>query len=196
MRMLSKKDLTSGELETLLRSGSPKTVVSASGEVQTNEEAQVYVHDLHLFVTVQLLEDTSAVLYRGKLKEHGCTYEWPCDLEPRLTKKREANPLQNRELRPICSSRTIIKLYHNFFLDIAIAGSISNTRNHEEATENCSKGVAGNCNGRGIPDWLEDFTENLEIAEELAPADISHDSDPECPFKVTSRKDSIFTHFP
>ena len=30
--------------------------------VQTNEEAQVYVYDLDLFVTVQLLEDTLAVL--------------------------------------------------------------------------------------------------------------------------------------
>ena len=33
-------------------------MVTANGEVQTNEEAQVYVHDLELFVTVQLLEDT------------------------------------------------------------------------------------------------------------------------------------------
>ena len=37
-------------------------VVTASGEVQTNEVAPVYVHDLHLFVTVQLHEDTPAVL--------------------------------------------------------------------------------------------------------------------------------------
>ena len=32
--------------------------VTANGEVQTNEEAQVYVHDLDLFVTVQLLDET------------------------------------------------------------------------------------------------------------------------------------------
>ena len=37
----------------------PTTVVTANGEVQTNEEAQVYVHDLDLFVTVQILDDTS-----------------------------------------------------------------------------------------------------------------------------------------
>ena len=30
----------------------PMTVVTANGEVQTNEAARVYVHDLHLFVTV------------------------------------------------------------------------------------------------------------------------------------------------
>ena len=36
-------------------------VVTANGELQTNEEAQVYVQDLRLFVTVQLLDDTPAV---------------------------------------------------------------------------------------------------------------------------------------
>ena len=43
--------------------------MTASGKVQTNEEAQVYVDDLGLFVTVQLLEDTSAVLSLGILCE-------------------------------------------------------------------------------------------------------------------------------
>ena len=62
IHMLSKKYLGSGELETLRRSRIPTTVIMVNGEVQTNEEAQVHVHDLHLCVTVQLLEDTPAVL--------------------------------------------------------------------------------------------------------------------------------------
>ena len=37
--------------------------------MQTNEEAQVRVHDLDLFVTVQILDDTPAVLSLGKLCE-------------------------------------------------------------------------------------------------------------------------------
>ena len=74
-------------METLKRSRNPITVVTANGEVQTNEEAQVYVHDLHLFVTVQLLEDTPAVLSPGKLcKEQGYTHERPDCREPRKTK--------------------------------------------------------------------------------------------------------------
>ena len=77
VHMLSKKDLSSGELETLRRSRNPITVVTANEEVQTNEEAQVYLHDLHLFVTVQLFEDTDDVLSLGKLcEEHGYTLEW------------------------------------------------------------------------------------------------------------------------
>ena len=56
--------------------------------------------------------------------------------------------------------------------------------------------VAGNCNGEGIPEWLEQFTENLEDTEVLANADISHDSDPERPFRVASRKHGIFYSLP
>ena len=62
-------------------------MVTANGEVQTNEEAQVCVHDLHIFVTVQLLEDIFSVLSLGKVcKEHGYTYEWSSGGEPGLTK--------------------------------------------------------------------------------------------------------------
>ena len=61
--------------------------MTASGEVQTNEEAQVYVHDLGLFVTVHLLEDTRAVVSLGKLcEEHGYTHEWASGQKPHLTK--------------------------------------------------------------------------------------------------------------
>ena len=77
MHMLSKKDLSSDEMDTLRKSKNPTTVVTANGEMQTNEESQVYVYDLDLFVTVQLLEETPAVLSLGKLcEEHGCSYEW------------------------------------------------------------------------------------------------------------------------
>ena len=43
MHMVSKKDLKSVELETLRTSRSPTTVMTANGEVQTREEATVYV---------------------------------------------------------------------------------------------------------------------------------------------------------
>ena len=61
-------------------------VLTANGKVQTNEEAQVYVHDLGLFVTVQLLEETPAVLSHRRLcKDHGYSYEWVSGQKPRLT---------------------------------------------------------------------------------------------------------------
>ena len=76
MPMISKKDLNSAELETVTTSRSPTTVFTANGEVQTNEEATVYVKELDVFWTTKVLEDTPAVLSQGKLcDEHGYSYE-------------------------------------------------------------------------------------------------------------------------
>ena len=88
MHMLSRKALSSDEMESLRRSTNPTTVVTANGEVQTDEEAQVHVHDLDLFVTVQILDDTPAVPPRGKLcEEHGSTFERASGQKPRLTEQ-------------------------------------------------------------------------------------------------------------
>ena len=74
LQMLSKKSLSSEELDTLRRSRTRTVVLTASGEVHTIEEAQVFVHDL--FVTVQF-EETSAVQSLGRLcEDHGYSYEW------------------------------------------------------------------------------------------------------------------------
>ena len=68
---------SSDQMDTLRRSRTPRAVLTATGEVQINEEAQVFfVHDLDLFVTVQLLDETPAVLsLRMLCSEHGCSYE-------------------------------------------------------------------------------------------------------------------------
>ena len=85
MHMISQKDLDSAELETVTTSRSPMTVMTANGEVQTNEEAAVYVRELDTFLTVKLLEDTPAVLLLGKLcDEQGYSYEWINGQKPRL----------------------------------------------------------------------------------------------------------------
>ena len=49
---------------------------------------------------------------------------------------------------------------------------------------------------RDLPEWLQEFTDNLEDTEMLAPAHISHDPNSERPTNVASRKHSIFSHFP
>ena len=46
--------------------------VEANSEVQTHEEAIVYVKELDIFLTMKVLEDTPAVLSLGKLCDgHG-----------------------------------------------------------------------------------------------------------------------------
>ena len=77
MHMISKKDLNSAELETVTTSRSPTTVKTANGEVQTNEEAIVYVRELDIFLSMNVLEFSPAVLSIGKLcEENGYSYEW------------------------------------------------------------------------------------------------------------------------
>ena len=72
VHMISKKDLNSAEMDTLTKSCSPTMVTTANGEVQTHEEATVYVKELYIFLTLKVLEDTPAVLTLGKLcDEHG-----------------------------------------------------------------------------------------------------------------------------
>ena len=87
MLMISKKDLNSCEMETLTKSCSPTIVITANGEVQTHEEATVYVKESEIFLTMKVLEDTPAVLLRGKLcDEHGYSYEWINGQKPHLIK--------------------------------------------------------------------------------------------------------------
>ena len=85
MHMISRKYLNSSEVETVRISKSPTTVMTVNGDVQTNEEATVYVKELDLFLTVKLLEDTPAVLSLGKLcDDHGYSYEWTSGHKPHL----------------------------------------------------------------------------------------------------------------
>ena len=85
MHMISKKDLS--EMDTLTKSCSPAIVITANGEVQTHEEATVYVKELDIFLTMKVLENTPAVLSPGKLcDENGYSYEWINGQKPHLIK--------------------------------------------------------------------------------------------------------------
>ena len=87
MRMISRKDVSDAEMDTLTKSCSPTIVITANGEVQTDEEATVYVRELDIFLTMKVLENTPAVLSLGKLcDENGYSYEWINGQKPHLIK--------------------------------------------------------------------------------------------------------------
>ena len=87
MHMISKKDLISAEMNTLTKSCSPTIVITVNGEVETHEEATVYVKELHIFLTMKVLENTPAVLSLGKFcDENGYSYEWINGQKPHLIK--------------------------------------------------------------------------------------------------------------
>ena len=87
MHMISEKDLSDAEMDTLTKSFSPSIVITANGEVQTHEEAIVYAKELGIFLTMKVLENTPAVLSLGKLcDENGYSYEWINGQKPHLIK--------------------------------------------------------------------------------------------------------------
>ena len=86
MHMISKKDLSNAEMDTLTKSCSPTMVITANGEVQTHEEATVYVKELDIFLTMKVLENTPAVLSLGKLCDENGYSEWINGQKPHLIK--------------------------------------------------------------------------------------------------------------
>ena len=110
MHMISEKDLSDAEMETLTTSRSPTTVIRANGEVQTHEEAIVYVKELDIFLTMKVLENTPAVLSLGKFcDENGYSYEWINGQKKKnhISLRRDSEILQYGELRSFRGSRFV-----------------------------------------------------------------------------------------
>ena len=102
MHVISKKDLSDAEMDTLTKSCSPTIVINANGEVQTHEKATVYVKELDTFLTMKILENTPAVLSLGKLcDEKGFSYEWINGQKTRLIKNGILIPCKTENFVPI-----------------------------------------------------------------------------------------------
>ena len=67
MHMIRKKNLSDAKMNTLTKSCSPTIVITANGEVQTHEEAIVYVKELCIFLTMKVVDNTPPVLSLRKL---------------------------------------------------------------------------------------------------------------------------------
>ena len=65
--LISEKDLSDAEMDSLTKSCSPTIVTTAKGEVQTQEEATVYVKELDIFLAKKVLEkkDSSIVAWKA-----------------------------------------------------------------------------------------------------------------------------------
>ena len=112
MHMLSRKDLNSAEVDTVFLPRNPTRVITANGEVPTNEEATVCVFDLDLFVTVQILEDTPAVLSLRELcEDHGYSLEWISGQKNHTLLKMAENPMQHWKLRTDRCPRIINRFF-------------------------------------------------------------------------------------
>ena len=115
MHMIIKKDLSDAEMDTLTKSCSPTIVITDNGEVQTHEEATVYVKELDIFLTMKVLENTPAVLSLGKLcDENGYSYEWINGQKTTSFLKRDSDTMQYGELRSYRGSRLVSEFVIRF----------------------------------------------------------------------------------
>ena len=216
MHVMSKKELSSEEMGTVKRSRTPTVVLTANGEVHTHEEAQVFVHDLNQFVTVQLLEETPAVPSLGKLcKDHGYSFGWVSGQEPGFTQhgksitcKRDnfvppVVPGESVNSESSLSSTTSSQDSLGREAEIASrnlvrpASSLSSSsvleRSDELATRRLGQGsLRSDKNDENdpladLPFWLEDFTDMFEPTEVRAPAHISQNSDSEHTIKKATK---------
>ena len=253
MHMISKKDLSDAEMDTLTKSCSPTIVITANGEVQTHEEATVYVKELDIFLTMKVLENTPAVLSLGKLcDENGYSYEWINGQKPHLIKNGIRIPCNTENFVPIVvpglsssssgsssTSRTPSRQESHCSPSSSSSSSSPTvseiqTREREDQTESDISPVPVSTtvderSGRPddnqankipktnkkeskreqsdplcseIPEWLQEFRENL-VDDEIpvhgdSHASSSHEASLEPIFKRREDlgKHSVYTHFP
>ena len=254
MHMISKKNLNSVDMDTLTKSCSPTIVITANGEVQTQEEAIVYVKELDMFLTMKVLENTPAVLSLGKLcDENGYSYEWINGQKPHLIKN---------GIRIICNTENIVHIVvPGLSSSSSASSSTSRTpikqESHSSSSSSSSpssptvgeisvqeredapnRGISpvpvselvddrsgkpeeiqaneipktikkettierGNpCGDSEIPEWLQEFRENL-VDDEIPLQGGSHGSssheaslEPAPTRSVDLGKHSVYTHFP
>ena len=115
MHMISKKDLNDAEMDTLTKSCSPTIVITANSEVQTHEEATVYVKELDIFLTMKVLENTPA----GFCRLESFAMKTDILMNGSMVKntshlKRDSDNLQHGELRSSRGSRLVNEFFFRF----------------------------------------------------------------------------------
>ena len=230
------------KMDTLTKSCSPTIVITANGEVQTHEEAVVYVKELDIFLTMKVLENTPAVLSLGNLcDENGYSYEWINGQKPHLIKDGIRIICNTENFVPIVvpgltsssstsssSLRTPIKQESHSSSSSSSSSPSSPTvgemsvREREDAPNSDISPVPvselvddrtgepdkttierGNlCDDPEIPEWLQEFRENLVDDEIPLQGDSHASSSHEASLEPTTKrredlgKHNVHTHFP
>ena len=203
MHMLSRRDINSAELEIVRVSKSPTTVVAANGRSTNKKESDSVIGFIRDSKASRLYTGcslTRKTLPRSRIFQR--VEHWP---ETTTHQRWQTDKMQHGELRadrgPWFMDR-LFTLSNTCISDISTAGS--HLSHEPPETKNTNKNgdnetVRGNPL-RDLPEWLEEFTENL-VDERVpvhwdAPASSSRESVSEPRVKVASGKHSIYTHFP
>ena len=163
MHMISKKDLSDAEMDTLTKSCSPTIVITANGEVQTNEEATVCVKELEKFLTLKVLENTPAVLSLRKLcDEHGYAYEWINGQKPHLIKD---------GIRIICNTENFVPVVVPG-LSSSSSGSSSTSRTPSRQESHCSSSSSSSSSSPTVSE-IQTQERGDRIESDISPVTVS-----------------------
>ena len=164
MHMISKKDLSDAEMDTLTKSCSPTVVITANGEVQTHEEATVYVKELDIFMTMKVLENTPAVLSLGKLcDENGYSYEWINGQKPHLIKK---------GIRIQCNTENIVPIVVPGLSNSSSRSDSSTSRTPSRQESHCSTSSSSSSSSPPVSDTKTRERED-RIESDIFPVTVS-----------------------
>ena len=165
MHMISRKDLSDAEMDTLTKSCSPTIVITANGEVQPHEEATVHVKELDIFLTMKVLENTPAVLSLGKLcDENGCSYERVNGQKPHLIKNGIRIPCNTENFVPV--------VVPGLSSSSSGSSSTSKTRSRQESHSSSSSSASSSS-----PTVSEIQTREREDGIDISPVQVSNSVD-------------------
>ena len=163
MHMISKKDLSDAEMDTLTKSCSPTIDITANGEVQTHEEATVYAKELDTLLTMKVLENTPAVLSLGKLcDENGYSYEWINGQKPHLIKNGIRIPCNTENIVPIVVPG----------LSSSSSGSSSTSKTPSRQESHCSSSSSSSCSSPTVSE-IQTRERGDQTESDISPVHVS-----------------------
>ena len=178
MYMISKKDLSDAEMDTLTKSCSPTIVITANAEVQTHEEAIVYVKELDIFLTMKVLDNTPAVLSLGKLcDENGYSYWWINGQKPHLIKD---------GIRIIGNTENFVRIVVPG-LSSSSSGSSSTSKTPSRQESHCSTSSSSSSSSPTVSDTKTRERED-RIESDISPVTVSTAVDERTGKNVVERK--------
>ena len=147
---MSKMDLSPEELERVKVPRLPTTVITASGWTDTTYEATVYAKDLDIIVTVQLLEDTPAVLTLRKTCE-----EWKEGHTPNLMKNGKSVSCKCDNFVPI----VVLDRSSEAHLASSAEDSAESTKEMTPDEQEMTQASRGRL--QDLPEWFQGCSGNL-----------------------------------
>ena len=184
MQMISKKDLNSAELETVTTSRSPTTVITANGEVQTNESTiknHISFKMVSEYSATRTMSYQSWFLVYQRVLPQACPLQHPRHIQRKL--------IIQITLQQSCQAKVWIDKYREtrFLLKHQKSCCMNQPKFQNQRKKNHEQ-VRGDRYYSDISEWLQEFRQNL-VDERVPENKDSHASSSHEPSLEPTRMD-------